>query len=70
MKKIQNVEQVQVQQFDQRMRTFMECLVSPSLVVIAVGMWLSERGFKRVKKNVLIWHGTEIALIHRPRAVP
>jgi hypothetical protein len=36
MKKIQNVEQVQDRQFDQRMRTFMECLVSPSLVVIAV----------------------------------
>ncbi len=36
MKKIQSVEQVQDQQFDQRMRTFVEHRFSPSLAVTAV----------------------------------
>jgi CubicO group peptidase (beta-lactamase class C family) len=36
MKKIQSAEQVQGQQFDQRMREFVEHRVSPSLAVIAV----------------------------------
>src|SRR5947207_15833865 len=36
MKKRQSVEQVQDQQFEQRMRTFVEHRVSPSLAVTAV----------------------------------
>ena len=47
MKKRQSVEQVQVQQFDQRMRTFVEHRVSPSLAVTAVrdGDTIVARGY-------------------------
>jgi CubicO group peptidase (beta-lactamase class C family) len=47
MKKIQSAEQVQDQQFDQRMRTFVEHRVSPSLAVTVVrgGDTVVERGY-------------------------
>jgi len=47
MKKIQSVEQVQDQQFDQRLRAFVEHRVSPSLAVTAVrgGDTVVERGY-------------------------